>query len=350
MPAASPSFPQVSLESRVAFLRQPSSYPETAFRVEAIETHMSWVFLTDRHAYKLKKPVWHEFLDFRTVEARHFFCNEELRLNRRLAPDVYLGVVPLSIDARGNLQLGEGGIILDWLVKMRRLRAHDMLDYALTHGPVEPADIRRVASRLAAFYRDCAPVAMDPADYKASFLRNIDRNLVELSRPWYGLSLERLPGLCQAQRDVLIERPALFDERVSAARIVEGHGDLRPEHVCLFPDVEIIDCLEFARDLRVIDPVDEIGFLALECERLGAADACALLLRDYSELSGDWPSLSLVHFYQGYRASLRAKIAIRHLDEEKFRHSSQWRDRADEYLQLALRHQEAVNSVIDPPS
>lgn len=310
---------------------------------------MSWVFLTDRHAYKLKKPVWHEFLDFRTVEARHFFCTEELRLNRRLAADVYLGVVPLSIDG-GNLHLGEGGIVVDWLVKMRRLPTHDMLDYALTHGPVEPEDIRRVASRLAAFYRDCAPFTVSPADYRAGFLRNIDRNLVELSRPCYGLSLEWLPGLCQAQRDVLNERPALFDERVSAARIVEGHGDLRPEHVCLFPDVKIIDCLEFARDLRVIDPVDEIGFLALECERLGAADAGALLLRAYGELSGDWPSLSLVHFYQGYRASLRARIAIRHLDEEKFRHSSQWRDRAGEYLRLALRHQEAVNSVIDPPS
>ena len=121
-----PAF-DITLESKVAFLRHPTSFPEPAYRVEAIETHMSWVFLTDGYAYKLKKPVCQEFFDFRTVEARHHYCQEEVRLNRRLAEDIYLGLVALSMDAHGHLQLDQHGTIVDWLVKMHRLPTYARL-------------------------------------------------------------------------------------------------------------------------------------------------------------------------------------------------------------------------------
>ena len=350
MPAASPSAFDVTLESKVAFLRQPTSFPEPAYRVEAIETHMSWVFLTDGYAYKLKKPVCHDFLDFRTVEARRHYCEEELRLNRRLAPDVYIGIVALAIDAQGHLQLGDDDAVIDWLIKMLRLPTQHMLDYAIRKGTVSAEDIRRVAARLAAFYRNGIAIAIDPAAYRGRFLHDIECNLRKLSRPEYRLPVDRVYDLCRSQRAVLERRRAWFDERVRTGKIVEGHGDLRPEHICLAPEVAVIDCLEFSRDLRMVDPADELGFLALECERLGAAESGALLLRTYSEISGDWPDAALVHFYQGYRAALRARIAIRHLDEEKFRYSAEWRRRAAEYLRLAESHQASINSTIDPPS
>lgn len=340
---ASPSDFEPALESRVAFLRLPASYPEPAYRVEAIETHMSWVFLIDAHAYKLKKPVRNELLDFGTAEARRHYCEEEVRLNRRLAEKVYLGTVPLVVDACNHLHLGGDGKAIDWLIRMRRLPTQRMLDYLLKHGTASEEDMRRVAARLARFYRNCAPAAIDADVYRDSFQQDIGRKLDYLTRPDYRLPADDLRRICAAQRDFLLRRQDLFDARVAAGRIVEGHGDLRPEHVCLEADeVTIIDCLEFSRELRIIDTADEVGFLALECERLGAAELASRLLRAYRENSGDVPDPALLRFYQSYRAILRASIAIRHLDEEKFRYSPEWRRRAKVYLRLAMLRMPAV--------
>jgi aminoglycoside phosphotransferase family enzyme len=350
MRSATPAAADVMLESKVAFLRQPSSFPEPAYRVEAIETHMSWVFLTDRHAYKLKKPVCHDFLDFRTLEARRHYCEEELRLNRRLAAEVYLGVVALSIDARGKLQLGKHGTVIDWLVKMRRLPTRHMLDYALRNRTASADDIGRVAARMTAFYRECAPIDVEPSAYRAKFLREIACNEEELSRPAYQLATGQVQRLCRAQRAVVNDRHDWFDARVREGKIIEGHGDLRPEHVCLHPAVAVIDCLEFSRDLRIIDPADELAFLALECERLGMPELGEALLRDYFARSQDRPHPALTHFYRSFRAALRARIAIRHLDEEKFRYSAEWHRRGAEYLQLAQAHQDSINSLTDSPA
>lgn len=339
MPPALTARTELPLESKVAFLRQPSSYPEPIFRVEAMETHMSWVFLADDHAYKLKKPACHDLLDFRTLAARKHFCEEEVRLNRRLAEDVYLGVVALTIDARDHLQLDGSGTAVDWLVRMRRLPLQGMLDYTISNGTATADHMRKIATRLTAFYRNCPSQLVEPNAYRSTFQRAIERNLKELSRPEYGLQTESVRDLCTAQLAFLDNRKILFDERIRAGRIVEGHGDLRPEHVCLEPEVKIIDCLEFSRELRIVDPVDELGFLALECERLGASDLGKGLLDAYSEMSGDRPDPALIHFYQGYRAALRARIAIKHLDEEKFRYSAEWRRRAGDYLHLAQSYQ-----------
>lgn len=329
---------QVTLESKVAFLRQPSSFPKPAYRVLAIETHMSWVFLCGAFAYKLKKPVCTEFLDFRTLEARRYYCEEEVRLNRRLAPAVYLGVVALGLDDAGHLQLGGAGHPVDWLVRMHRLPLGHMLDYALQHGSWNAADMARVARRLAEFYRACAPVPTDPAEYRARLLRNIEHSAQELALPGYQQGTDYIGSiravLCAAQHTLADE----LDARVRAGRIVEGHGDLRPEHICLQAPLAVIDCLEFSRALRLADPADEIAFLALECERLGAPAAGAVLLAEYRAASADNPSAAAIHFYQGYRALLRAVIAARHLNEEKFRYSPHWLHRAGEYLALALAH------------
>ena len=346
---------EVALESKVAFLRQPSSFPDRPYRVEAIETHMSWVFLTERHAYKLKKPVCQDVLDFRTIAARQYYCNEEVRLNRRLAADVYLGVVALSLDSLGHLRLEhdgqseDGRVIVDWLVQMRRLPAQWMLDYAIKNRSLHDDDIARIASHLAAFYGACEPASIDAAAYRTAFLGAIDRNQQILTRPEYRLPGQSIHDLCAAQRAVLQTRAALFDARIRAGKIVEGHGDMRPEHICLRPDIAVIDCLEFSRALRIVDPVDELAYLALECERLGTPNAGNLLLRAYREKSGDRFEAGLVYFYQVFRALLRAGIAIRHVDEERYRHSAEWHRRATSYLQLAEKLQNASNSVIDPP-
>lgn len=331
----------VSLESKLAFLRQPDSFPEPGVRVETIETHMSWVFLTDRHAYKLKKPVRYGLLDFSTVEARRFYCEEEVRLNRRLAPDVYLATVALAVNAQGHLKLSTQGGVVDWLVKMRRLPAERMLDAMIKAGAAHAAHMQEIAALLVRFYGHCAAADIGPDEYRHRFARDIAQNRAVLCDPCYGLPLPRVERICSAQLAWLANRGALLDARVAAGRIVEGHGDLRAEHVCLEGAPVIIDCLEFSRDLRLTDTTDELAFLALECERLGAVGLGEVLLSAYRELSGEAPDPGLIHFYQSVRACLRARITITHLNEEQFRHSSKWQLRALAYLDLAERHAQA---------
>jgi aminoglycoside phosphotransferase family enzyme len=306
--------------------------------VEALETHMSWVFLLDQHVYKLKKPVRHELLDFRSLDSRRHFCEAELTLNQRLAPDIYLGITPLGCDRNGHFALGGHGTVVDWLVRMKRLPHERTLDYALVHGTLAAGDLLRLCTRLVAFYRSLVPEPADCDGWRARFRHQIEANRHGLGSPVFRLPAGHVRALALDQHAILERIGALLDERVRAGRIVEGHGDLRPEHVYLVEPLAIIDCLEFSRTLRVVDIADEIGFLVLECERLGAAVAGYALMHDYNRLSGDTPPPTVVHFYQSCRATTRALIAARHLHDEKFRHSPHWMRRAGVYLQLAEEH------------
>lgn len=328
----------IPLDAKVAFLREPHNYPEPTSRVEAVETHMSWVFLTERYAYKLKKPVCHGEFDARSIGQRQFYCAEELRLNRRLAAQIYLAVLPLTLDAQGHLQLdGEGGVV-DWLVKMRRLPAALMLDRALAACTANEETLRPVMALLAAFYSTCTPVAISAADYCHRLGATMAQNCRALGAPAYLLQGDRLDRIFGNLQRFLTTQSGMLHQRVHGGHIIEGHGDLRAEHVFLGQPPAVIDCLEFSRRLRIADSADEIGFLALECERL---DGCLLgeaLLRRYAALTGDTPPQVLTHFYRALRATTRASLSIRHLDEEKFRYSPEWRRRANDYLDLADRH------------
>ena len=326
------------LGAKVAFLSLPASYSEPTAQVETVETHLSWVFLTDRHAWKLKKPVRSQDVDFTTVSARRVNCADELRLNRRLSDDVYLDIVPLSLDAGGRLRFLGDGDPIDWLVKMRRLPAARMLDRLILEAAATSDDVRRVVSRLARFYRETLPVEMTCTAYRDGFAKGIAANLRELSTPVFGLPAELVAAIETRQRTFLEHLPELLDKRAQAGHIVEAHGDLRPEHICLEADPQIIDCLEFSRELRVLDPADELAFLALECERLGAPAFVATIFETYTEITGDVPPAPLLAFYRSYRACVRAKLAIWHLNDPEPREPSKWVARARHYLQLASQH------------
>lgn len=327
-----------TLADKVRVLRDPATYPEAPRAVEARETHMSWVFLTERHAYKLKKPVRYDFLDFSTLARRRADCEEEVRLNRRLAPDVYLGTVALTADARGTLRLGGDGEVVEWLVHMRRLPAEHMLDARIRAGRLDEAELRRVALRLADFYRNCAPVAFGAGDYRTRFADAIEFNRRELSRPGHQLPGEMIAAAHAALAGCLERDAALFEARVSAGRIVEGHGDLRPEHVCLAPDPVVIDCLEFNRALRIVDPAEELAFLAMECAYLGASEAGEQLARTCLAAMGDAPPARLVTFYKLFRATMRARLAIWHVHELEPKDWPKWRQSAQAYLALAATY------------
>jgi aminoglycoside phosphotransferase family enzyme len=324
-----------TLDDKVAFLTRPDSYDEPTRGVETIETHMAWVFLTDRRVYKMKKPVRFSYLDFSTLDARHDDCQAELRLNRRLAADVYLDVVPLCQDAAGHLGIATTGTVVDWLVKMRRLPADDMLDAAIAQGRVAPDRLRPAALHLAAFYASTSHERIGADAYRRHFAEQAAATGTDLARPVYGLPGAQIRRIVDRQLAFLESHAVVFNRRVRGGRIIEAHGDLRPEHVCLCRPPAIIDCLEFRRDYRILDTVDELAFLAMECEQLGAPEVGDTFLSIYREVSGDAPPPALVNFYKSYRAALRAKLTIWHLDDPHVRTPEKWQPLARRYLDLA---------------
>jgi len=329
--------PAPSLAEKVAILMRPNSYSGPVCRVEAMETHMSWVFLTDRHAYKLKKPVRFDFLDFSTLEARERDCREEVRLNRRLAPKTYLGVVPLTMSGRGQLRLGGKGTIVDWLVKMRRLPSALMLDRVIVAGEADAAVVSKVASLLSRFYAGLAPVALSPSGYVQRFEGEIDEHRCELAMPDYGMPGELVSAITLAQANFLRTDGELLRERIRGHRIVEGHGDLRPEHVSIGDPPVVIDCLEFNKQFRILDPAEELSFLWMECAFLGAPGVGEGIWRGYAGATSDPAPSELLSFYRSHRACLRAKLSLWHLKDHDVREPGKWKSRARKYLDLADR-------------
>ena len=322
------------IDDKVARLRDPGIYPDRPATVAVIETHFSWVFLTPSRVYKLKKPVRYHGLDFTTLAARRHNCTQEVALNRRLAPTVYLGVAALTRTAASGVEFDGPGTVLDWLVVMRRLPAVAMLDTATRAGAVDLTAVDRIAALLAAFYRNAAPAPLAPDAYRQRLAATLAENRVVLGAA-AGLDQPLVAALSAWQEDFLRVRPTLLGER--AGRLVDAHGDLRPEHVCLGPEPAIIDCLEFDAELRRLDPLDELAYLALECERLGAAHIGHRILAQYQTESGDRCPPELIDFYRAFRACVRAKIAIWHLADCTPGEREHWRQRARDYLELGGR-------------
>lgn len=295
---------------------------------------MSWVFLVGERVYKLKKPVRYSFLDFSTLQAREKNCREEVRLNRRLAEDVYLGVVPLTLSAEGAFAVDGEGTTVDWLVLMRRLPLDRMLDQAIAARAVSRDEIVAVADRLSDFYEHVEPAELTSEAYVAQFQREQAQTTAVLTDHAFDLDGARIKDVLAHIDDILFNRNDLLKARVRLGRIVEGHGDLRPEHICLNSPPVIIDCLEFNRQFRLVDPVDELTYLALECRRLDDGWIGRLLLGRYAERRHEVLSTELVSFYWCYRACLRARLALVHILEHDRRNPEKWLPLAKQYLAL----------------
>jgi uncharacterized protein len=323
------------IEDKVAFLSRPEAYPDRTHSVDIIQTHMSWVFLTDTHAWKLKKPVRTRYLDFSTPEARRRNCTREVRLNQRLTNDVYLGLVPLTINKLGKLQLDGRGKTVDSLVRMRRLPSDRMLDNLIARHAVAEKDIQKLANVLSEFYKNAAATSMTGKSYRRLLSGHLEDVRHALARTDYRLPTDLVESIVCSQLQFIEENAALLDARVQGRKIIDAHGDLRPEHICLEPHPVVIDCLEFNRELRTLDIASELMFLELECERLGNRNVGRQIFKRYTEATGDRPDASLLAFYKSYHACVRAKIAIWHLQDERVEQESRWIEKANRYLDLA---------------
>jgi aminoglycoside phosphotransferase family enzyme len=334
-----PAAPLPATAALVHLIADPARHAARPAAVQVIETHISWVFLAGDLAYKLKKPVAQPFLDFRTLAAREADCRDELRLNRRLAPGVYLGLTRIVRGADGTLAwvdddgaAAPSGETVDWLVRMRRLPAARTLEALIGSGELHADQVTALGTLLGSFYRHLPPADLDADAYVELLRRQHALNAAVLRRAPPAVDASVVQGTLQAVEDFLARERALLAARIAAGRVVEGHGDLRPEHVFLLETPVVIDCLEFNRALRA----DEVALLDVECARLGAAWVGPALRATVGAALDDAVDDRLFAFYALLRACLRARLALAHLDEPQPRMPQRWPQLAAATLRLAL--------------
>lgn len=297
-------------------LRRPEAYAEVTRQWAAprlVETHLSWVFIHEHEVFKIKKPVNLGFVDFRFPWQRKAACDAEVRLNSRLAPDVYRGVVPIRCGPDGRARLGGDGPIIDWAVRMVRLDDERRADRLLARGELSRADVVAIATRIAVFHRAAPPVSIEEhlGDH-LGVAANVEENLRQTkdALPKY-LQSDEANELVSWQRMFAREHAGLLDERVRAGRVREGHGDLRLEHVYLDQrGVTIIDCVEFDPRYRVSDVAADIAFLSMDLAMHERSDLAEQFLAAYARETNDFDLYMLVNFYESYRAYVRGKVSV----------------------------------------
>jgi len=297
-------------------LLKQKAYPEPTAEVRLIETHVSFIFVTDRFVYKVKKPVDFGFLNFTTLDRRRFYCEEEVRLNRRLCPELYLGVVELRETPEGAGFLPEGALI-DYAVKMKRLPEERILDRLLERGALGPAEIGELARFVADFHGRaargpqidaCGAPHVIRGNWEENFRQAAPFSQQTVSSADLGLIRRYVEGF-------LSEKEGLLRARVEQGFIRECDGDLHLGNICLTDRFCIFDCIEFNERFRYIDTAADISFLLMDLEYAGHPELTAPFLAAYREASGDQGLVPLMNFYMAYRAFVRGKVTSFRLHE-----------------------------------
>ncbi len=320
-----------SQDSLVAAMMQPEFYPKPPEQVTHKETHISHLFFAGELVYKVKKAIRFSFLDYASLAKRRHYLQEELRLNRRLAPSVYLGVMPIAFDESG-WRLGGWAEPGEYTLVMRRLPEKRMLRFLLDTHQATAEMMQELAKLLAGFHADAERVrGIDPNDYLSTLERQWSENLSDLE-PFLSRSDDReaLKALRSAGVEFIAAHKDLFQRRVLDSWIRDGHGDLHAEHICFAPEgMQIFDCLEFSAKLRRCDLASEIAFLLMDVTVRGGESLRAPFLSQYRECLPDPDMLLLLPFFECYRALVRAKVhALR---------VGRWNDEAARYFRFAQR-------------
>lgn len=304
----------MDLPELIDALSRPSAYPHPVDEVTVIQTHISVVFLAGRFVYKIKKPVNLGFLDFTTLQRRHQFCENEVRLNRRQSKDIYLDIVPVCDGPNVHVE-GEGDVV-EWAVKMKRLPEDATLESRLLAGTLDDPLVRAVARKIAAFH-DVAASNAEIAAFGAwdVIARNVRENF-EQAAPSIGTTLSRavwnrLRSLSEA---ALARLEPLISDRARRGMTRDTHGDLHLDHVYFFPDLPpdeslaIIDCIEFNDRFRYADPIADMAFLVMDLRFHGRRDLADTFVEEYFQASGDTTGRELLPLYVSYRAAVRGKV------------------------------------------
>ncbi len=300
----------------VEAMSRPEFYPHRPEQVELVQTHISFVFIAGDLVYKVKKAVDFGFLDFTSLEKRKFFCEEELRLNRRLAPETYLEVTEIGENAGGALRLGSGRPV-EYAVVMRKLPLDRMLKKLLVEGKAGVGAMDAIARKVADFHREAETGGeIDAIGGIDTIRHNHDENF-EQTEKYIGLTLSRARyDFLRAYVNRFLERERpLLEKRVTDHRIRDCHGDLHAEHICLADGIIIFDCIEFNKRFRYGDTAAEAAFLAMDLDFNGYPDHAGAFIEAYVRHSGDGEALRLLNFYRCYYATVRGKVISFRLDD-----------------------------------
>jgi aminoglycoside phosphotransferase family enzyme/predicted kinase len=324
-------------------LTRPSAFGEETEKpsfIEFKETHISWIFFTGKSVYKVKKPVNYGFLDFSTLEKQRYFCQEELRLNQRLSPEIYQGIVEVK-EKEGEYFFGGSGQTVGYAVKMSQLPKDRWLSTLLKSGEIAEAHIRQIARRIAEFHLRAESTEEITAIGGLSTVKRNLRENFEQTRPYLGITLSlETYDLIKAYSEVFVEeKSALFDQREKEGRIRDCHGDLHADQICILESdlIFFIDCIEFNKEFRYSDVAAEIAFTAMDLDYYRRSDLAHLFVEEYLESSKDFHLLQVLNFYKCYRAFTRGKVAsfsLNQQDPQSPRYGILLK-RAQEYFRLA---------------
>ena len=334
-----------TLPESVVFMLNPEVYSHQVDKVDLVQTHISYVLLAGEYVYKIKKSVNFGFLDFGDLAKRRFFCDEELRLNQRLCPEIYLEVLAVTREADGALALAGSGEPVEYLVKMSRMPESGMMGNLIERGELTKQHLDLIISKLVPFYRRAEHgediTALGSAEsVGVNVLENFDqtRDFVGCS----ALSREQFDQIEAWSRDFLRREP-LFKQRQQEGRICEGHGDLYSANICFSQDTErvfIFDCIEFNLRFRCCDVASDIAFLAMDLDLHGLDELSRYFVEQFKAQADD-PHLSdLLPFYCCYRAYVRGKIGLftAHAPEVDSLTKEKSLQQAGRYFALAQRY------------
>lgn len=302
---------------QITCLCTPAAYPEPTGVVQHLQTHISHIFLTDHYAYKVKKPVDFGFLDFTTLEKRRFYCHEELRLNRRLSPDIYLEVVALRDDGQGGLTFSGNGMVCEYAVKMRRMPADRIMARLLEQGDVTTAEITQIAETVAGFHAAAARGAAiasfgSPVAIKENWNENLQQVMPYIDRT---ISASDHSLISVWVMNCLEQKRELLEKRAQQGFIRDCDGDLHSENICLDGQVHIFDCIEFSEKFRYSDTAADVAFLAMDLENHGRRDLAEQFVADYEVASRDFDLRGVLPLYLINRAFIRGKVESFRLDD-----------------------------------
>jgi uncharacterized protein len=276
------------------------------------ETHISWIILLPDHAFKIKKPVKYSFLDFTTLQKRKLFCSREVKLNRRLAPDMYLGVLPLTRGMLKEETAGDSGEIIEYAVHMRRMDGDLEMDHMLAAGRVTTDHIDSLARKLAGFHENTDIVS------KKEDINVLQELFADLETVTSGVDdggkWEKTIKECMERSHAFLKRNAPYlRDRSEKGYYRDCHGDLNTRNIFLYDEPVIFDCIEFNDEFRQIDVLSEIAFLCMDLEFFRREDLAGYFYSKYLEYSGepdDGKSRRLFSYYKSYRANIRAKVTL----------------------------------------
>lgn len=297
-------------------MKKSQTYDQNIKSIELLQTHISYVFLTGTYAYKIKKPVNFGFLDFSTLEKRKHFCEEELRLNQRLCPDMYLSVVPITID-NDHLRINGKGTIIEYAVKMRQFPQEKIMTNLLKTTEVTKKTIHDLCTTLISFYQTNQTTAEITSYGQLSAVKqNIDENF-EQTKNKIGITIteEQFSTLQQINNQFFTKQYSVFQQRVNQGFIHDCHGDLHTGNIVLDNTIYIFDCIEFNKRFRYCDIASDIGFLAMDLDFLNHPFLSSTLIHCYREQSQDTHIYELLNFYKCYRAYVRGKVTGFKLDD-----------------------------------